>query len=180
MHPLEDISKAYSKVPVPVAVATWVDGDTEGAITLGWFEMVSADPPYIAFSVSPKRSSFTAIPKVKQFAISYLCSTEAHKLIGKKCAAGSSYDRNKIEMASAAVKEAGLGDAVWTRTASGIPVVAECNLTLECEMVDAKELGDHSLFYGKVLSGRTAEVIRPALMAVGPRILSPGALPDEE
>lgn len=112
-------------------------------VTLAWATPVSADPAMLAIAVAPARFSHELISKSGEFVV----NVPAAQLLPAVwyCGTRSGRDGDKFE-AAALTREDGAAVAA--------PLVAECFAHIECRVVDAPTVGDHTLFVGEAVAAR--------------------------
>lgn len=117
----------------------------DNIMTISFIMPVSFEPKYIAFSISPKRKSFSNLKEVPEFGIN-VCSKEM-KEIAWICGTKSGRDVDKFELLGLE-KEKSLKIAP--------PLVKISPISFECIVKDMKLFGDHYVVVGKVVR----EVVR--------------------
>ena len=112
-------------------------------VTLAWVTPVSINPPMLAIAVAPARFSHELIARSKEFVVNVPgpCLLDAVWYCGTK----SGRDGDKFE-------GAGLTREDGAEVAA--PLVAECFAHVECRVVDAPTVGDHTLFVGEAVAAR--------------------------
>lgn len=129
--------------PVPVVLVGCGDGRDfkYNLITVAWAGVVSSEPPMIGIGVRPERYSRGLIEATKVFTVNLPTSAMAEKVDYCGVVSGRKVD-----------KFAKCGFTPVPGTKVSAPVVAECPLSLECELRRTVELGSHLLFLGEVVA----------------------------
>lgn len=113
-------------------------GEKDNIMAASWVFPLSMDPPLFGVSVSEKRHSCDLIRKGRAFGINIPHPELREATL--KCGTQSGKDIDKF-------KEAGL-----TRDeAKNVPLIKECPVSMECEVIEDITTGDHALFVGKVI-----------------------------
>ena len=116
--------------PLPAVMVTCGDCEENyNIITIGWTGTICSDPPMCYISVRKERHSHELIMKNKEFVINL--TTE--------------------DLATA---------TDWCGVRSGIvkaPLIAESPLSIECKVVEVKELGSHDMFIAEVVAVNAEE-----------------------
>ncbi len=109
--------------------------------TLAWITSVSADPPLISISVGRTRYTHECISISKEFVL----NLPTMNMLKEVQLAGSisGKDGDKFEKTGLTPVES---------IAVRAPRIKECAAHIECKVIDAKEAGDHTIFFGKVVA----------------------------
>ncbi|MFH0884479.1 MAG: flavin reductase family protein [Candidatus Micrarchaeota archaeon] len=124
--------------PMRVCLITSRSGVKDNVMSASWVFPLSMDPPLFGVSVSKKRHSHALIRDGKAFAINI--PSEKMQDIVTLCGTRSGKDCDKFAEAKL-VKEEGLR----------VPLVKDCLASIECELVQEIETGDHVVFVGKAV-----------------------------
>ena len=162
------------KILFPSPTALIVTGTMEKAniVTIAWVSLLTSKPPTLGISVGQRGFSGEEIKKNGNFTVnisSVDIMTEADF-----CGITSGKDTDKF-------KETGL-----TRLASKIvqsPIIKECPLNLECELIEANIVGQTNHFIGKIMEthidtdklGDTGDYTSFDIAAIDPLIYIGGA-----
>ncbi len=132
--------------PNPVALITCGKGDETNIITLAWVGTVCSKPKMVSISVRSSRHSYQLIKDCGEFVINFptVDLLEAVEICGTK----SGRDSNKWT-------ETGLHPD--NSTVIETPGIAECPISLECQVKQVLDLGAHTMFIGEVLQTRRDE-----------------------
>jgi len=132
--------------PCVVTLVTCAGRGVDNVLAVAWAMPVSADPPMVAVSISPKRYSYSLIEETGEFVVNVV-STDMLDAVWK-CGTVSGRDVDKFKLAGLE-KEA--SEAVKP------PRIKGALASLECRVVDEVEAGDHTLFIGEVVAYRVDE-----------------------
>jgi len=127
---------ALGQFPTGVVVATarTAAGDLIG-MTMSSFNSVSLDPPLILFSVHRQAASFPAWLAVERYAINIL-NEEQERL-------SNQFARTQGDK----------WDGITPLTGdTGVPMLANAAVVLECEAYARHDGGDHDIFVGRVVA----------------------------
>ncbi len=125
-------------------VACVVTGHARGrdnAMAVAWHSSISANPPLIGVSISPRRYTYELILEAKEFGINFLSLEKAEIIAGTGGCPGrdvDKFERFKLE------KEQPLKTAV--------PVLKDAYAAYECRLFSSHTLGDHEWFVGEVVA----------------------------
>lgn len=114
--------------------------ERDNLITLSWHMPVSFDPELYAISVGKERFSHKLIEESGVFAVNFLPYHLKDEALF--CGRNSGEHIDKFEKTKLKKEEAESIDCCRILNAAGI---------MECEVIDSKEAGDHTIFIGKVL-----------------------------
>lgn len=134
--------------PLPSVLVSCSHGGKDNLITVGWTGIVCSNPPRTYVSIRPERFSYDLIKESGEFCIN-LPSSYLVKAVDF-CGVRSGKDMDKFDMCR------------LTREAShtvSCPSVAECPITLECKVFEAKELGSHTMFLADITAVTVDESI---------------------
>ncbi|HLO77340.1 MAG TPA: flavin reductase family protein [Magnetospirillum sp.] len=118
-----------------VTVITTQHPETEApvGVTVSAFSSLSLEPPLVLFCLGNKTSSMEAYKKSGHFAVNIL--SESQRDLSIRFASRS-------EDKWAGVK--------WERGLAGVPLLNGCLTSLECQLVNVMDGGDHQVFIGEV------------------------------
>ena len=121
-----------------VTVVTTTVDDRPVGLTVSAFSALSLEPTLVLIAVDRRAASHAAIAGAGHFAVNILAEDHAHlsRLFASR-------DPNKFASASYLLSDLGL------------PLLDEALVTLECRVVEAVAGGDHTVFFGEVV---TAEI----------------------
>jgi flavin reductase (DIM6/NTAB) family NADH-FMN oxidoreductase RutF len=117
-------------------VTTELDGRYFG-MTATSFTSVSLDPMLVQVALERTSRTHAAVKEARKFGINILAANQEE--IARKCSETLASDRfDDIEVKAGEI---------------GVPLIVGSIGTLECELVDEVEGGDHTVFVGEVLHG---------------------------
>lgn len=126
--------------PLPAVMVSCGDSpENYNIITISWTGTINTDPAMCYISVRPERHSYDIIKRTKAFVINLTTKDLAKQT--DWCGVRSGKDYNKF-------KEMNLTPE--TATFVNAPMIAECPLSIECEVTDILPLGSHDMFIAKV------------------------------
>jgi len=111
---------------------------------------LSDNPPTILACIGCKTGTHAAISKCNTFSINVLSSDQqkiAERFAGKLDVSGENRFENRH----------------WSTLSTGVPVLQGALAILECELLEQHGFDTHSIFVGRVLSGRFAPELKPLL-----------------
>jgi len=116
-------------------------GGKDNVMTACWCFPLSADPALFGVSISRKRFSHNLIDKSKEFVI----NVPGPELLGavRTCGEETGKNTDKFKLAKLTKEKSVKVSA---------PSIAECEASIECKVVEAKETGDHILFIGEAVN----------------------------
>jgi len=138
---IESINLPYLLHPKLTLLVTCGPFEESNIIPIAWSIPISRTPPLVAIAVSPKRYSYSLIEKYREFAINIPTHEQVNAI--KVCGSISGRDKNKWEAAKLTKEK-----AKKINTA----IIKECLGHIECVLEKKLELGDHSLFVGRVVA----------------------------
>ena len=127
--------------PIPAVMVSV--GDKEGnqnIITVAWTGTICTNPAMVYISVRPERYSYHMIRQTGEFVINL--TTEKLAKATDYCGVRSGKDVDKW-------KEMGLTKGK-AQSLDYAPIIEECPVSIECKVVEVKELGSHHMFMAKV------------------------------
>lgn len=140
---LTDLKTVWPHCARPERVV-WAVAEHEGRRSicpLGWKMKTSFSPPMMAISVAPSRFTHDLIAKAGAFVLAWPGESLAAATLF--CGTRSGRDLDKF-------KAAGL-TPLKARHVS-VPLVAECNVNMECRLAGKLTAGDHTIFAGEILA----------------------------
>ncbi|MBC7090693.1 MAG: flavin reductase family protein [Nitrososphaeria archaeon] len=143
---VEALNLPYLLHPKLTLLVTCGPFEESNIIPIAWSVPISRTPPLVGIAVSPKRYSYSLIEKYRVFAINVPTYDQLNAI--KVCGSVSGRDKNKWEMAKLTKEKAKKIDTA---------IIRECIGHIECVLDRKLELGDHSLFVGKVVAAYVEE-----------------------
>ncbi len=133
--------------PLPAVMVTVGNEEESNIITVGWTGTVCTNPAMAYISVRPERYSHKFLLETKEFVINL--TTEALVKETDYCGVKSGRDVDKW-------KEMNLTKGA-SKKLKYTPIIEECPVNIECEVVEVKQLGSHDMFLAKVVSVQVSE-----------------------
>jgi flavin reductase (DIM6/NTAB) family NADH-FMN oxidoreductase RutF len=126
---------AFGRFPTGVTIITCVaaDGRRVG-LTANSLASLSLDPPLLSWSLRLSSPNLAAFRDVKHFAVNVLADAQ----VG-------------LSRRFAASMAAKFDEGQWSEGVGGVPLLAGCAASFECEQFARHDAGDHQLFIGRVL-----------------------------
>lgn len=128
--------------PLPAVLVSVTDGKGhDNIITVAWAGTVCTNPPMVAISVRPERFSYPMIRETGEFVINL--TTEELSFAVDYCGVRSGREVEKFQEMHLTKEKASCVKA---------PMIGESPVSIECKVVEVKELGSHHMFLAKVVS----------------------------
>lgn len=130
--------------PLPAIMASVGDFENKkdmNIITLAWTGTICSDPAMCYISVRPQRHSYHIIKKYGNFVINV--TTEQTAWATDYCGVKSGKDIDKFKEAKLTPEKSNFICA---------PSIAECPVSIECEVKEIVPLGSHDMFIANVLA----------------------------
>jgi flavin reductase (DIM6/NTAB) family NADH-FMN oxidoreductase RutF len=121
--------------------------DKANIITIAWHTPISKDPGLIGIAIAKSHLSYELIQKSEEFIINV-----PHADLLKQTIACGSISGSKVDK----FKESGL-TAEKADKLIKTPRIKECIGHIECYLRDIRDIGDHGLFIGEVISASAQE-----------------------
>ena len=133
--------------PLPAVLISCGEIEEEyNMLTVAWVGTICTNPAMCYISVRPERHSYDIIKRTKSFVINL--TNEDMARATDWCGVRSGKDYNKF-------KEMHLTPQPAQKVAA--PIILESPLSLECEVVEIKELGSHHMFIANVVNVQADE-----------------------
>jgi flavin reductase (DIM6/NTAB) family NADH-FMN oxidoreductase RutF len=130
--------------PMPaVLVGAEVDGKAN-FMTVAWCGIAAQTPPAITVAIRQQRHTLKGIAEHRNFSVNIPSANMAKKV--DYCGIYSGKNRDK--------------SAVFTTfngKLAGAPLIAECPINLECQVIHQLDLGSHSLIVGEIVETHVAK-----------------------
>lgn len=127
--------------PLPVVMISCQRGDEKpNIVTVAWAGTICSDPVMVSISVRKERHSYPIIKETGEFTINLVNKDLVYAT--DYCGVKSGRDVDKF-------KELGLTASPGVNISA--PSIAESPLSLECKVVEVKELGSHDMFIAEVV-----------------------------
>ena len=133
--------------PLPAVLISCGETEEEyNMLTVAWVGTICTNPAMCYISVRPERHSYDIIKRTKSFVINL--TNEDMARATDWCGVRSGKDYNKF-------KEMRLTPQKAQKVAA--PIVLESPLSIECEVIEIKELGSHHMFIANVVNVQADE-----------------------
>jgi flavin reductase (DIM6/NTAB) family NADH-FMN oxidoreductase RutF len=141
--------EALKDFPAGVTIVTSADelGQPVGA-TVSAFASLSLDPPLVVVCLKRESTTVSAIRARQAFAVHILCNDQAQ--LALRFASDRSPKFEGLEFAA---------------NASGVPLLDDCPVRLECELNDELPGGDHVILVGLVVDASNSDTFEPLVYA---------------
>ena len=127
--------------PIPAVMVSCGDMKKSNIITVAWTGIINTNPAKVYISVRPERYSYNIIKENKEFVINLTNKQLAYATDWCGVRTGAKYDKFK-EMKLTKQK------CQFVKA----PAIKESPVSIECKVVEIKELGSHHQFIADVLS----------------------------
>lgn len=128
--------------PLPAAlISCGSTAEEYNLITVSWLGTICTDPPMCYISVRPGRYSSAILKKNMEFVINL--TTQSMAEATDWCGVKSGRDVDKF-------RESGL--TPYPATMVRCPAVAESPISIECKVIEIKELGTHDMFIANIVN----------------------------
>ena len=127
--------------PIPAVLVSCGTFEESNLITVAWTGIINSDPPMCYISVRKERFSYEIIKKNKEFVINLTNQKLVRATDWCGVRSGSKFDKFK-EMKLNKEKAQNVK----------CPLVAESPVSLECKVVEQKDLGSHTMFIANIIS----------------------------
>ena len=135
----DKLKEALEHIPYGVSVVTVGRGGAENALTISWLTQVSFDPAHLVIAVRKTHFSSDFLQSTKSFVVNLLSEDQA--AVAGHFAKGSMTGEQKLE-------------GYDTRAApSGAPILEKALAYFDCEVVESHDIGDHTMFIGRIEEG---------------------------
>lgn len=127
--------------PIPAVMVSCGDMEKSNIITVAWTGILNSNPAMVYISIRQSRYSYDIINKTKEFAINLTNKSLAYAT--DWCGVKSGRDVDKFKEAHLTKQK-----AKYVKC----PLIKESPVSIECKVVDVKDLGSHTMFIAEVLS----------------------------
>jgi flavin reductase (DIM6/NTAB) family NADH-FMN oxidoreductase RutF len=165
--PAEDFKMALGRFCAGVTVITVTDADGDHGMTASAFTSLSLDPPLVLVCVGKKGNMHARLQAAGSFAVNLLDAQQ--ESVSNRFAGW--WNKEESKWADLTVERAPVSGAPWIGGALG---------SLDCEVHERLDGGDHTIIVGRVVStrvdDRAREELEPLLYFAGQyRALTPKA-----
>ncbi|MFQ6014151.1 MAG: flavin reductase family protein [Anaerolineae bacterium] len=130
----------------PVVLVTAMHRGQPNVMTVAWVTPLSFDPPLVGVAISPRAFTHQMIKQSEFFVLNVPGRSLAEQV--EKCGRVSGQEVDKFAVVGLTPTDAVEVEAPW---------IEECLAHLECGVVNAITLGDHTLFVGRVITAWAEE-----------------------
>ncbi len=146
-----DFRTVMGQFATGVTVVTAIDDGRPQGITVNALTSVSLDPATIVVALDRKRFIVPTIDAARRYAVNILAEDQQWL---SDCFAGAAVTPDRDAFCGAA----------WRPGETGVPLLDGAIASLECEVIDRFEVGDHYLYVGRVGSLELDEPTAPPLL----------------
>jgi 3-hydroxy-9,10-secoandrosta-1,3,5(10)-triene-9,17-dione monooxygenase reductase component len=146
-----DFRTVMGQFATGVTVVTALDGDRPQGITVNALTSVSLEPSDVVIALDRKRFIVPAIEADRRYAVNILAEDQQWL---SDCFAGATVTPGRDAFCG----------AVWHPGSTGLPLLDGAIATMECELIDRFEVGDHYLYVGRVAALSLDEPHAPPLL----------------
>lgn len=132
--------------PLPVVMVSCGTIEKANIITIAWTGTICTDPAMTYISIRPERYSYEIIKNTKEFVINLTTKELAYATDWCGVRSGAEYDKFK-EMNLTKEKAKFVS----------CPMIKESPVSIECKVVEIKELGSHHMMVAEVLAVNAEE-----------------------
>lgn len=132
--------------PVPAVLVTSGDMKKSNIMTVAWTGTICSDPAMTYISVRPNRYSYKLIKESGEFVINL--TTRDLTFVTDWCGVKSGKDVDKFKEMHLTKQKANFVKC---------PLIAESPVSIECKVIEVKELGSHDMFIAEVLGINASE-----------------------
>ena len=133
--------------PLPAVLISCGEAEEEyNMLTVAWVGTICTNPAMCYISVRPERHSYDIIKRTKSFVINL--TNEETARATDWCGVRSGKDYNKFQ-------EMRLTPQMAQKVKA--PIILESPLSIECEVIEIKELGSHHMFIANVVNVQADE-----------------------
>jgi len=133
--------------PGPVVLVTARYRDRINVMPAAWAIPLSKNPPLVGVAIQPSHFTHDLVRRSQQFALNVPGRPLAEAVVRLGSVSGRDVD-DKLAL---------VGFTLAEPQETEVPLIEECLAWMECAVVDAFEVGDHTLFVGQVLAARAEQ-----------------------
>jgi len=127
--------------PIPAVMVSCGTMEKSNIITVAWTGTINTNPAMAYISVRKERFSYEIIKKQKEFVINL--TNESLAFATDYCGVKSGKDVDKFKDMKLTKQKASFVKC---------PLIEESPVSIECKIVDEKDLGSHTMFIAEVLA----------------------------
>lgn len=127
--------------PIPAVMVSCGDMENSNIITVAWTGIINTNPAKVYISVKPERYSYNIIKEKKEFVINLTTEKLAYATDWCGVKTGAKVDKFKeMKLTKEKCKNV------------SAPAIKESLVSIECKVIEIKEMGSHHMFIAEVLS----------------------------
>jgi len=132
--------------PKPVVLVGTIVDERPNFLTVSWIGSTSANPPAIAVAIRNVRYSLKGIRKHLTFSVNFPTVDMAG--VANYCGSVSGATVDKVKACNL---------SVFAGSLRGAPLIEQCPINMECEVLQFVDIGDHTLIIGAIRETYVAE-----------------------
>jgi flavin reductase (DIM6/NTAB) family NADH-FMN oxidoreductase RutF len=142
----KNVGRSFNIYPMPVVVVGSVVDGKPNFMTAAWLTKLHSDPPLVGVSLGVKQHTAKGIRQTGQFSISFPSVEQA--VLADYCGLVHGYQEDKAQ-----------GIEVFSGVLDSAPMVWDCPLSMECQLMQTVELPNDYFFIGEVANVYATESI---------------------
>ncbi|MBR6033449.1 MAG: flavin reductase family protein [Clostridia bacterium] len=127
--------------PIPAVMISCGDMKKSNIITVAWTGIINTDPALVSVSIRKERYSYNIIKETKEFVINLTNKDLVKQTDWCGVKTGAKVDKFKETKLTKEKAEH-----------VKCPMIKESPVSVECEVIEQKDLGSHTMFIAKVLA----------------------------
>jgi len=136
-------TEVENKMISGIYLITSKHNDKENGMIAAWVFRLSIKPQLVGISIGKTRYSHDIIKKGGKFVVNFLSSQDKDVIDWFGGRSGKDVDK--------------MAKYEWLRDKTGLPILKRAFAYMECEIIDEKDAGDHTIFIGKVVNEKLVE-----------------------
>lgn len=160
---IDPIVEALEQIPYGLFIIAARNGDGSdlNGMMADWVMQLSFQPRLIGVSFENNSTTLRFIKESGAFTVNLLGANDK-ALAAKFCQPrDASKIQGRSEEAQQVIYKKFEGVDYWDGELTGVPILSEAMMWLECELQDTIPIGDHTLVVGRVLSGAVQREAEP-------------------
>jgi flavin reductase (DIM6/NTAB) family NADH-FMN oxidoreductase RutF len=154
---LDPISEALEQMPYGLYIIGSKGSDNINGMMADWVMQVSFHPRLVLVSLENSSTTLRNIRETAAFTVNLL-DADSKALAAKFCQPrDASKVQGRSESASSLIYNKFDGVDYWEGDLTGVPILTEAMMWLECELDSEAPAGDHTLIIGRVVSGEVVD-----------------------
>ena len=127
--------------PIPAVLVTCGTMEKANVMTVAWTGIINTKPPMVYISIRPERYSYNMIKENMEFAINL--TNEKLAYATDWCGVKTGEKVDKFEKMHLTKERANFVKC---------PIIKESPVSIECKVLEVKDLGSHTMFIAEVLA----------------------------